>query len=95
MGRLPTDRTTIRAAGFRQDILPPATQAVASGTPKGAPCPAGGGVRPHVSIKGWAAGFAACVLINRWTHAPGVSDVQWLHYALIGAGVVLTLLWFN
>ena len=54
-----------------------------------------GAGRPHVSIKGWAAGFAACVLINRWTHAPGVTDVQWLHYMLIGAGVVLTLLWLN
>ena len=54
-----------------------------------------GAGRPHVSMKGWAAGFAACVLINRWTHAPGVTDVRWLHYALIGAGVVLTLLWLN
>jgi len=54
-----------------------------------------GGVRPHVSIKGWAAGCAACVLMNRWTHEPGVSDARWLHYALIGAGGVLTLLWFN
>ena len=51
--------------------------------------------RPHVGAKGWAAGFAACVLMNRWTHAPGATDARWLHYVLICVGVVLTLLWFN
>ena len=51
--------------------------------------------RPHVTIRGWAAGFGAAVLANRWSHSHDAPDGRLLHYAAIGGGIALTLLWLN